>query len=340
MVRTGYHIVDVSPWPFCVAFRVLGLTSSLVGFFHFGFINVRVFCFLCSLFLLGIGIVRWWGDIVVERTFLGRHTKVVTRNLRLRILLFILSEVFFFVRFFWAFFNSMVGEISIGKVGHWPPLGISAISPWKVPALNTVVLVSSGVTVTWAHKAIRVHNKCPILVRRDLGLTELRKNERVEVRKRSLKFVKKYLKKWNLLSNENLNLAKLDDLKEAYVLKRRGLFFNRKKSFGELYWRITLVRLGATIALGIFFSWLQFGEYYIARFRFADGIYGSTYYIITGFHGVHVLVGTMFLIVCWFRVFFYHFRHNHHYFGLDAAIWYWHFVDIVWVALFGVVYIW
>jgi len=93
-------------------------------------------------------------------------------------------------------------------------------------------------------------------------------------------------------------LAKLDDLKEAYVLKRRGLFFNRKKSFGELYWRITLVRLGATIALGIFFSWLQFGEYYIARFRFADGIYGSTYYIITGFHGVHVLVGTMFLIVC------------------------------------------
>lgn len=234
----------------------------------------------------------------------------------------------------------MVGEISIGKVGHWPPLGIKAISPWKVPALNTVVLISSGVTVTWAHKAIRIHNKCPIASRSDFGGKDNVRQSLRRVNNHYLKLIGKYAKKFYRLNKNKEIVSRRGDILESYAIRRSASLFNAKKFFGERYWFATLVRLGATIALGVFFSWLQFGEYYIARFRFADGIYGSTYYIITGFHGVHVLVGTMFLIVCWFRLFFYHFSHNHHYFGFDAAIWYWHFVDIVWVALFGVVYIW
>jgi heme/copper-type cytochrome/quinol oxidase subunit 3 len=91
---------------------------------------------------------------------------------------------------------------------------------------------------------------------------------------------------------------------------------------GEKYRRQTLWALGLTVALGIFFSSLQFHEYYIASFTIAEGIYGSTFYMITGFHGVHVLVGTIFLTVVFFRTYYYHFCQHLHYFGFDAAVWY------------------
>jgi len=202
--------------------------------------------------------------------------------LRCAMFLFILSEVFFFVRFFWAFFNARVGELSIQGVGYWPPVGINPIYPWQVPFLNTIVLLSSALTVTWAHKAVRVHNMS-VYIRGS----------------------PKYMR------------------------------LNR-----EQYWNSGLVALGLTVFLGLFFTYLQATEYYMTSFCIRDRVYGSTFFLLTGFHGMHVIVGTIFLIVCWFRLYLLHFSYRHHYFGLDAAVYYWHFVDVVWIGVFASVYVW
>jgi len=158
-------------------------------------------------------------------------------------LLFIVSEVFFFLRFFWAFFHRRLApNVELG--GLWPPLGILTFNPFQVPLLNTIILVSSGVRVTWAHHAL------------------------IE-----------------------------------------GKFYQAK------------LGLGLTISLGVYFTILQGFEYYEARFSFADGVYGSTFFVATGFHGLHVVVGTLFLIVCLARHVNFEFRPAHH-FGFEAAAWY------------------
>nr|YP_009455671.1 cytochrome c oxidase subunit III [Lutraria maxima]AUH21197.1 cytochrome c oxidase subunit 3 [Lutraria maxima] len=263
----------------------------------------------------------------MESTYLGCHTSLVVRNLRVGMILFILSEVFFFVSFFWAFFNSMVGETSMGGVGCWPVLGVKAIFPWKVPALNTCILLSSGATVTWAHKAVKIHNHYPVWVKyhsKPLSL-DLTSDQ-----------IKKVGYTMEKLSKGYPDLATdlkwfVDDYKDYYETRRLK---------GEKYRTESLVALGLTVVLGVIFTWLQFNEYYMASFSMGEGVYGSTFYLMTGFHGVHVIVGTIFLTVCWFRIYLYHFSFKHHYFGFDAAVWYWHFVDVVWIGLFFSVYVW
>nr|YP_010943506.1 cytochrome c oxidase subunit III [Mactra alta]WLS55686.1 cytochrome c oxidase subunit 3 [Mactra alta] len=293
MFRTGYHLVDISPWPFSVALSILGLTSSLVGFMHRApELWISFFGFL-SLSLLVFSMVRWWSDVVLESTYLGCHTTLVVRNLRVGMVLFILSEVFFFVSFFWAFFHVSIGEISMGSVGEWPPVGVKPIYPWKVPALNTAILLGSGATVTWAHKAVAVHNQCPS------GLISTK-------------------------SSATLDISK----------------YSKLMAKGAHYQKQAIFSLGLTVGLGVFFMFIQFEEYYMSSFTMADSAFGSTFFIMTGFHGMHVLVGTFFLFICTLRVWYRHFSYNHHYFGLDAAVWYWHFVDVVWIGLFGAVYVW
>ena len=171
---------------------------------------------------------------------------------------FIASEVMFFLAFFWAFFDASLYP----DTGVWPPAGIETFSAWDIPLINTMILLLSGCTVTWAHAA--------------------------------------------LLKNDRENLIK-------------GLAY--------------------TILLGIAFTALQIYEYDHATFKFTDGIYSSTFYLATGFHGFHVFVGTCFLIVCWFRARAGHFTPEHH-FGFEAAAWYWHFVDVVWLFLFICIYWW
>jgi len=97
--------------------------------------------------------------------------------------------------------------------------------------------------------------------------------------------------------------------------------------------------IGFTVLLGLIFSLLQAYEYSHAPFGFGDGIYSSTFYMATGFHGAHVIIGTIFLAVCWWRTAKGHFTADHH-FGFEAAAWYWHFVDVVWLFLFCFVYVW
>jgi len=168
--------------------------------------------------------------------------------------------MFFFAFFFPFFYCSLNPSHNIG--GVWPPFGLSILDPWGFPFINTLCLLTSGITVTSTHYAICGGSK--------------------------------------------------------------------SHAFFTLVW---------TILLSLLFTCTQVFEYIIAPFTINDGIYGSTFYLTTGFHGFHVLIGTIFLAVCLLRLHLDHFTIEHH-FGFEAAVWYWHFVDIVWLFLFLTVYCW
>jgi len=257
LLRHPFHLVDESPWPLLASFSGLGLTSGLLKWFHqneFDLLLTRI------LFLVLVSF-QWWRDVSREGSFMGYHTSIVELGLRWGIILFIVSEVFFFISFFWAFFHRRLA-VNIELGNEWPPLGILAFSPFGVPLLNTVILLSSGVSVTWAHH--------------------------------------------RLISGNH---------------------------------RQTKISLGLTVFLGAYFTILQGAEYYEARFTFADSVYGSTFFLATGFHGIHVIIGTLFLTVCLIRLNAFNFSFSHH-FGFEAAAWYWHFVDVVWLFLFVSIYWW
>ncbi|YP_089596.1 cytochrome c oxidase subunit III (mitochondrion) [Rhinatrema bivittatum] len=253
----AYHMVDQSPWPLTGALAALMLTSGLAMWFHFHSLVVL----LIGLAVLFLTMYQWWRDVIREGTFQGHHTQPVQKGLRYGMILFITSEVFFFLGFFWAFYRaSLAPTIELGE--HWPPAGVLPLDPFEVPLLNTAVLLASGVTVTWAHHS--------------------------------------------LMQN------------------------NRKEAVQSLI---------LTVMLGLYFTLLQAAEYHEAPFTIADGIYGSTFFVATGFHGLHVIIGSTFLMVCLMRQTLFHFTSNHH-FGFEAAAWYWHFVDVVWLFLYVSIYWW
>ena len=257
--RHSFHLVDPSPWPLVAAFGALMFTTGMVLYMH---------RFLGGGWLVVTGLstilyvmFTWWRDIIREATFEEQHTAVVQRGLRLGMVLFIVSEVMFFFAFFWAFFHSSLAPTyNIG--GVWPPQAIQVIQTSGIPLTNTVFLLTSGATVTWAHHAI-------------------------------------------------VSRAK----KHAIV----GLLL--------------------TIFLATIFTGFQALEYYEAPFTISDSVFGSCFFLTTGFHGFHVFVGTIALIVSLIRIVLNHFTCEHH-FGFESAAWYWHFVDVVWLFLFVVVYWW
>ena len=252
-----YHLVDKSPWPLLRAFGVLSLVTGLAYWFHT--FNSNLFIYSCLIVL--IIIYQWWRDVRREGTYQGLHSILVSKGLRWGIILFITSEVLFFFSFFWAFFHSSLAPtIEIGRI--WPPLGIEPFNPFQIPLLNTAILLSSGITVTWAHHSL--------------------------------------------------------------------MEGNFKETFYGLLW---------TVFLGVYFTSLQGLEYFEASFCIRDSIYGSSFFIATGFHGLHVIIGTLFLRVCLVRHLNLHFSSQHH-FGFEAAAWYWHFVDVVWLFLFLTIYWW
>nr|YP_010443016.1 cytochrome c oxidase subunit III [Caenopedina pulchella]UTD49266.1 cytochrome c oxidase subunit III [Caenopedina pulchella] len=252
-----YHLVDQSPWPLTGAISALMMTSGLVLWFH----TNSILLLIGGLILLITTMINWWRDIVREATFQGSHTTIVENGLRYGMILFITSEVCFFFAFFWAFFHSSLApSVEIGVT--WPPTGINPLNPFLVPLLNTAVLLSSGVTITWAHHSILTGNQTNAI---------------------------------------------------------QALFL--------------------TITLGAYFTSLQAWEYIDAPFTIADSIYGSTFFVATGFHGLHVIIGTTFLSICFLRLIKFHFSAHHH-FGFEAAAWYWHFVDVVWLFLYVCIYWW
>nr|AVN67459.1 cytochrome c oxidase subunit 3 [Gyna capucina] len=252
-----FHLVDKSPWPLTGATGALITMTGLIKWFHL--YNQELMMIGFTIMILTM--IQWWRDIVREGTYQGLHTKFVTKGLRWGMILFIISEVFFFISFFWAFFHSSLSPtIEVGSL--WPPTGIEPFNPLQIPLLNTAILLSSGVTVTWAHH----------------GLLENNYNQALQ-----------------------------------------GLFL--------------------TVILGIYFTALQAYEYIEATFTIADSVYGSTFFMATGFHGLHVIIGTTFLLTCLLRHLFLHFSSAHH-FGFEAAAWYWHFVDVVWLFLYISIYWW
>ena len=265
-----YHLVDPSPWPLVSALSagvlavgtVLYMHDVSVGSFHRGVKGTLV-----GLGLVLLSMFLWWRDIVKESFVLRLHSPVTKIGLRYGMLLFICSELMFFVAFFWAYISAALFPTEAGG-GQWPPTGITPFDPFHVPFIMTLLLLLSGTTVTWAHHAI--------------------------------------------LEGD-----------------RKG----------------ALQGLAYTILLGFVFTGFQVYEYAHAHFGWMDGvidgrdIYSSTFYIATGFHGLHVIIGTIFLIVCWFRMYAGHFTAKSH-FGFEAAAWYWHFVDVVWLFLFVAIYWW
>ncbi len=287
-----YHILNPSPWPlmgsigaFIMAVGAIILMRSLKGGAGlFGMKGPTVF--FIGLFIVLATMFLWWRDVVKE-AHAGDHTPVVRLHLRYGMIMFIASEVMFFVAWFWAYFdvslfpnavyplNPETTNATIGMVdraaatgGVWPPKPTAdgafraTFDPWGLPLVNTLILLLSGTTVTWAHHALLENNR--------KGLVQ-------------------------------------------------GLFL--------------------TVVLGFVFTLLQAYEYGHAAFNYSGHIYGATFFMATGFHGAHVIIGPIFLLVCLIRAMKGHFTPQQH-FGFEAAAWYWHFVDVVWLFLFACIYVW
>nr|AYU71312.1 cytochrome c oxidase subunit 3 [Agrilinae sp. 1 ACP-2013] len=252
-----YHLVDYSPWPLYGALGAMTMMSGLIKWFHQQENNLMLIGMTITLLIM----YQWWRDITREGALQGLHTFNVTMGLRWGMILFIVSEVFFFISFFWGFFHSSLSPaVEIGMI--WPPKGIIPFNPIQIPLLNTLILLSSGITVTWAHHALMENN---------------------------------------------------------YSQAAQGLFM--------------------TVLLGFYFTALQAYEYLESPFTIADAVYGSSFFMATGFHGLHVIIGTTFLLICLLRHLNNHFSQAHH-FGFEAAAWYWHFVDVVWLFLYISIYWW
>lgn len=257
--RHTYHMVEPSPWPLLGGMAGFTLMTGAVMYFH-SFEGGKI-TLLLGVYLILFTMFVWWRDIIRESTFQGHHTKIVQTGLRYGMALFIVSEIMFFFGFFWAYFHaSLAPTVELGSI--WPPKAIVPFNLWDVPLLNTIILLSSGATVTWAHHAMVSGDR----------------------------------------NQANYSLA-------------------------------------LTILLAVLFTGLQGYEYVVASFNISDSVYGSAFYMATGFHGLHVIIGTTFLMVCFFRLVKFHFTTEHH-FGFEAAAWYWHFVDIVWLILFVSIYWW
>nr|QTA94006.1 cytochrome c oxidase subunit III [Eupristina koningsbergeri] len=250
-----YHLVTESPWPLLMSFSIMVSFFGAVNMFNTKKIGIFFIGMVCMIMVL----FQWWRDIIRESTFQGCHTFEVSSGLKLGMILFIISELFFFLGIFWCYMHMYLSpSIEIGSL--WPPKNIVMFNPYQIPLLNTIILLSSGVSVTWCHHAL------------------------------------------------------LGDLKFSSVI---SLFI--------------------TIMLGMLFSVIQYMEYDEASFTIADSVFGSIFFLATGFHGFHVLVGSIFLLVSLFRMIFDHYSSDHH-LGLEMAIWYWHFVDVVWLFLYLLVY--
>ena len=268
MKKHNYHLINPSPLPIATAFVLFFGALGGVSYMHNWTFGTEKL--IAGIMLIISMMIFWWRDVIKEAIIDKAHTQVVQNGLRMGMACFILTEVMFFVAFFISFFKAWLAPLPILdgvwpiKPGIWPPEGIKTLDPWEIPFINTLILLLSGTTITWAHYALLENNRKDLI---------------------------------------------------------RGLL--------------------STIILGLTFTTLQILEYSHAPFSFKEignkSIYTSNFFMATGFHGAHVIVGTTFLIICLFRAIKGHFSKEAH-LGLEFAAWYWHFVDVVWLFLFTFVY--
>lgn len=257
MNNQPFHLVDKRPWPITGSIGLMTIILGTIIIFH----KFEIYLFWLGFSIILLTIIQWWRDVIRESTFQGLHTQKVVLGIKLGIILFILSEILFFFSFFWAFFHSrLTPSVEIGI--NWPPNGIKSFNPLNVPILNTIILLRSGITITWSHNSL------------------LNRNFRQSI---------------------------------------QGIFL--------------------TLVLGSYFSLIQIYEYLEAPFCISDSIYGSIFFIATGFHGLHVIIGTIFILISILRSINLHMSKLHHV-GFESSIWYWHFVDVVWLFLYISIYWW
>ena len=255
--NSPYLAVQSSWLPILVRMRLFSLIFSVVLWFHG---KLRVIYVIVALSLVTLISFIWWRDVIRE-SLLGYHTAKLELGFRSAMIFFISSEVFFFLSFFWAYYDGRISpSVDIGL--SWPPKGIYPLRVYSVPLLNTVILLSSGVSITWAHHSL-------------------------------------------LMNDFN------------------GIVFS----------------MSLTLLLGVYFLSLQYAEYMETSFRITDGIYGRTFFMATGFHGIHVIVGSIIIFYSLILSIFGVLTYNHH-FSFEATAWYWHFVDVVWLFLYISIYWW
>lgn len=250
-----FHLVRVSPWPLLISFRViLIIVRVLIIFNEYNFIILFI-----RYILILILIYQWWRDVIREGTYQGSHSTNVLKGFQFGIFLFILSELIFFVSFFWTYFHFILSPgVELGNI--CPPLMIESFNPYNIPLLNTVILLTSGVTITLCHHR----------------------------------------------------------------------FLNNK-------FNLSILIIIITLFLGVIFTFFQLIEYGESVFTITDSIYGSIFFLATGFHGLHVLIGSRFIFIIIIRLKNKQISYFHH-FGFEACLWYWHFVDVVWLFLYIFIY--
>lgn len=249
------HLVNNSWWPIRIRASTFSLICTVLLWLKIS-INLFVLSVVVITFLIIISI--WFRDIIRESTFQGEHRALVQGGLKWGLVWFLFSEVWFFFRVFWTFFHFRLAPLS-RRFQDWPGIGLSSISPFQIPLLNTIILLIRGVTATLAHHELLAGYKSP----------------------------------WIL-------------------------------------WRVVL---------GVYFLILQGFEYATSFFSISSGAYGRIFFFGTGFHGLHVCIGALMLLVRALRLSLSRINSQHH-FGLEFSLWYWHFVDVVWLFLFFWVYAW
>nr|AHA52564.1 cytochrome c oxidase subunit III [Pselaphanus sp. QL-2013] len=250
-----FHLVTMSPWPLLMSLSLMNLFMGFIEYMMELKLNLLIFAMILSILIL----IQWWRDVIRESTLQGFHLIKVINGMQFGMLLFIIFEVMFFISFFWTFFHMFLcPSIEIGM--KFPSNNIIKFNPFNIPFLNTIILLSSGIFITWSHFSILNKNK-----------------------------------------------------------------------------KMTMISIIFTIFLGMVFSMFQVFEYFESYFTINDSSYGSIFFLMTGFHGIHVIIGTIFIFISSYRIYLNHYSMNHH-FGFESASWYWHFVDVVWLFLYLFIY--
>jgi cytochrome c oxidase subunit 3 len=282
-----YHLVNPSLLPLLLSAFAIFLITGVISYLHNNILLLNGFIiFITAGILIIFFMSKWWAEVVKE-SFLLFHTIIVKKGLKVGFALFIVSEIMFFFGFFWAYFyNALSPSIFVG--GVWPPFAINPFNPLTLPLANTGILLTSGLTITYAHMF--------------------------------------------------MNINHFKQAKEGILL---------------------------TICLAVLFIFIQFQEFYHAPFSISDGIYGSTFFMITGLHGFHVIIGMIFILICYIRyqISFlnsenvnvvepiksifnnngfhetYYFKSREVFTGFVTGSWYWHFVDVVWIYVYIFLYL-
>jgi heme/copper-type cytochrome/quinol oxidase subunit 3 len=372
--RHPYHIVRASVAPL--------LTTLPLGYFvlnYFGVINNKIGLIVAISSFIG-GLVIWGISVVFDSLYDQQHTYEVKRGLVMGMLLFIISEVMFFFSFFWSYFYiSLSPTIAIGCV--WPPYGLTVYSYMGLPLLNTVLLLLSGAILTDAYtilteqKAVHETNEKVMQVEQYFKGLEALYNHKNSIN--TLTFIEERREKFvaqeagKEFNEEKFAVTISAGQKELRDLDWDLYFFEKPENVEPNYKQPTdlnvieytfvkvflkarneliKTRLYLTLLCAAVFLCCQAYEYYSAPFSMNDGIYGSLFFLLTGFHGFHVLVGSILIGIITVRFLvgnfdllnvgtkFQIFKNKST--GFACSLFYWHFVDIVWIFLYIVIYWW